>query len=679
MKLGLSCTAAAALVSSAGTFAASHRHISRTKPKYHEAVSTVCRMCRAGCGITAYIDRNRLITLMGDSQHPGNRGKVCAKGLSALNLFYNAERITQPLRRKGLRGSGGWEPINWDRAIHEIRERLIASKSNGAKLIWDGAGGNVVHSVQEIQSHFAMFFDADKLESQNRLILETKICGAPIIPDFENSRLILMIGANPFESGPRYIQDAMRIVNSTSNGAKLITFDPRNSVTAGASDLWLPVKPGTDVAVLLAICNLLVATGRTKKPAGPKLMAHLAKFSASYAAEQAGIQENDIKAIAGLFADIQPASILIGDSLCESNNGEDVYRAAMLLEDLTGSLGEKGGLIPVNMPVQEKGLTNADRIAFYQEMIKQKLSSALIINRANPVYEMAGMNLKDAIKDETRTPLYVHISPFFNESATYADYFLPEATFLECWDLVRIQSNSSLSEFTVQKPVIVPQGQSKPAWDIVRDLLGQELGISYGEAEAVSHLASNFGVTEKNKYLLHGAADSIKLSPSILKLSKGGDIISPAFEPGLSLQKGDGQLYYITFESNVVGKYSIYSKWLLEICHQAPIIIHPKTAALLKIKDGDKVIVSADGGSIQGIALLLEGIRPDTTAIHRDLGHTNSGILALSKNNEKSSDPDMAYIWWENESDQANAFIPLRSNNNAGQVLYSNIVRIKKA
>ena len=126
MKLGIASAGCFALggpldeLLSAGEVEELARGVSSVSGKYYKAVPTTCGMCEAGCGILAFTEGNRVVTVQGNPLHPNNRGKICAKGIAGINCLYDPERITYPMKREGNRGEGNWKRITWDEAYEEI-------------------------------------------------------------------------------------------------------------------------------------------------------------------------------------------------------------------------------------------------------------------------------------------------------------------------------------------------------------------------------------------------------------------------------------------------------------------------------------------------------------------------------------------------------------------------------
>ena len=226
-------------------------------------VPTVCFNCEAACGLLAYVDKDtyEIRKLEGNPVHPGSRGRNCAKGPATHNQVYDPERILYPLKRVGKRGEGKWERITWEQALTEIAEKMRESKlrrPNGI-VYHVGRPGEDGYTNRVVQT-----WGMDGHNSHTNVCSSSSRAGYNFwcgqdrpSPDFANARVILLISSH-LETGHYFNPHAQRIIEAKTDGAKLITFDPRLSNTASMSDVWLPTYPGSENAILLAIANHLI-------------------------------------------------------------------------------------------------------------------------------------------------------------------------------------------------------------------------------------------------------------------------------------------------------------------------------------------------------------------------------------------------------------------------------------
>jgi anaerobic selenocysteine-containing dehydrogenase len=235
----------------------------RKVARRYTLVPTVCFNCESACGLLAYVDKDtyEIRKFEGNPVHPGSRGRNCAKGPATHNQVYDPERILYPLKRVGKRGEGKWERISWEQALSEIAEKMRESKlrrPNGI-VYHVGRPGEDGYTNRVVQT-----WGMDGHNSHTNICSSSARAGYNFwlgqdrpSPDYANARVILLISSH-LETGHYFNPHAQRIIEAKTDGAKLITFDPRLSNTASMSDVWLPTYPGSENTVLLAIANHLI-------------------------------------------------------------------------------------------------------------------------------------------------------------------------------------------------------------------------------------------------------------------------------------------------------------------------------------------------------------------------------------------------------------------------------------
>ena len=238
-------------------------------------VPTVCNNCEAACGLTAWVDKDNLTVkkFMGNPFHSGSRGRNCAKGYATLAQMYDPDRIPFPLKRApgSKRGEGRWVRTTWDEALETIgkkmRDTIKRAKKEGDEL----AKKMIMYHVGRpnesggFTARVVWSWGGDYHNSH------TNICSAGgrlggiawsgddrPSPDFENARLIFLSSSHAADAGHYFQQHAGYIADARAKGARLVVMDPRLSNSAGMSDLWLPVWPGTEAAVYLSMISRLL-------------------------------------------------------------------------------------------------------------------------------------------------------------------------------------------------------------------------------------------------------------------------------------------------------------------------------------------------------------------------------------------------------------------------------------
>ena len=237
----------------------------RKVEKHCRIIPTICFNCEAACGLLGFVekDTNRIRRFEGNPEHPGSRGRNCAKGPATLNQVTDPERIRYPLKRMGKRGEGKWERVSWDEVLDDIagRVRKALQEDRRSEIMYHvGRPGHELLYHQRI-------FHAWGIDGHNS---HTNVCSAGAragyafwsgidrpSPDHANARFILLLSSH-LETGHYFNPHAQRIIEAKNAGTKLCVIDTRLSNTASKADYWLSTWPGSEAAILLAMCNVLL-------------------------------------------------------------------------------------------------------------------------------------------------------------------------------------------------------------------------------------------------------------------------------------------------------------------------------------------------------------------------------------------------------------------------------------
>jgi menaquinone reductase, molybdopterin-binding-like subunit len=457
-----------------------------------EIVPGVCLLCPSGCGTLARVADGRLVKLEGNPMHPINMGALCPKGQAAPELLYNPDRLAGPLRRTGERGSGQWQPISWDEAVQTVAGKLAELRAAGrperAVLMRGEAPGHLSAFLERFMRavgspNIVARESLNVAASRLGVYLTQGVYQTPVY-DLENSRYVMAFGASLLEAGPvvqRMISGYAFMRRGRSERGKLVVIDPRQGVTGAKADEWIPIVPGSDGALALAMAHVIIRAGLVDADfvnnysfgyedfpdeSGTRLVRGFKRFVLEeYAPERVadliGIPAATISRLAGEFASNKPAvAVLPGKGGLLNGSLAGVYTAMAVhcLNALVGSLDVRGGVLTQRYPaarewpavaadpIAERGCT-AERVDgagtlfpigrhAYQAVADRILAGhpveALFLVDANPVYEApGGTRFVEAFH---QVPFIVSFSSFLDESAQYADLLLPEPTFLERYD-----------------------------------------------------------------------------------------------------------------------------------------------------------------------------------------------------------------------------------------------------
>lgn len=438
-----------------------------------------------------FLENGRVVSAAGFLNHPATRGRTSAVDMVAHLTASDPDRLLYPLKREGKRGENRWKKISWDEALGEIGKAVQEAMSKkGAASIWlvrgedsmDGAWKRFMHTLGS-PSVVSLLGDRSKKVGQQMTWGEDLE-----VPDFANARYILNFGSNLFESFPAHA--AAVADGRAEKHAKLVTFDPRMSMTAGLSDEWVPIVPGTDGLVALAMANVIMAEGLADTAfidawtniKADALAKHLRQFTLEMAEQESGIKADVIKRIAIEFASEKPATLFSHGGASSHANGTDTERACMLLPIITGNVEVKGGYcLPRRIhwddvkpvpPAPAKQLADANAALFPHAAISGRAKVGVLFNYdSNPAHGAAAAPYwRAALQDEKAVPFLVCIGTHMTETAALADIVLPDATYLERNEPVT--SPSSLFPWLgVRTPVSAAPEEVRELKVILRDIV----------------------------------------------------------------------------------------------------------------------------------------------------------------------------------------------------------------
>ncbi|HHE72088.1 MAG TPA: twin-arginine translocation signal domain-containing protein, partial [Chloroflexi bacterium] len=231
-------------------------------PEEEGVLYGVCGMCGMGCAYVAHLRNGRIVRLSGNPKDQIAEGKLCVKGYSGIRLLYDPDRLKYPMKRtnpeKGIGVDPRWVRISWDEAIE-----LTASSLKQIRDTYGPEAIIMISMAKPWQKHFARAIGTPNLISHHNTCVASQVlawvttvgCMAWTV-DFEHSKYILCFGWDSLGKAKNHWGRAVN--RARANGAKLVVFDPRLSITAAKADEWIPIKPGTDLAALLAMIHVII-------------------------------------------------------------------------------------------------------------------------------------------------------------------------------------------------------------------------------------------------------------------------------------------------------------------------------------------------------------------------------------------------------------------------------------
>ena len=458
-------------------------------------IFTSCLNCPTRCAIKVrVINDERAVRIIGNSNSNYSDGKTCPRSHVGLQVLYNPNRITKPMRRtnsdKGRDEDPEWEPIpgGWTEALEEIKVKLEGLSADQLLII---QGLNTT-SDEDLIDRFARAFGSPNLLREDRLEKEADRAGKRLANlsdnsgyDLENANYILSFGADIIESEDplsRNLRLWGKIRRERPNKAMVVVIDPRYSLTASKADEWIRINPGTEGALAMAIANVIIRKGWYDKDFVKNYASGFSEykslvlndFSPDTVADITGIDTLTIERIAEEFASFKPAIAWSGTGATNWPHGTYASHAIYCLNALAGSIDVKGGIIYRESPPYQDmpAIGGTDPGISLKEAANDLSDIDTIIGFNNNLIMSAP---ETSTWDETlaQVPFYVHIGPSWNEMANYADIVLPACTYLEEWAYETSLPGTAYAEVKIKQPVIEPRYDSRSTAQIIFDLIDQ--------------------------------------------------------------------------------------------------------------------------------------------------------------------------------------------------------------
>lgn len=821
---GLGATAAVATVGHTGADSAQAMELEEGGKDFspdsgveRKVIPSACWQCVSRDAILCYVEDGKLVKIEGNPESIRNRGKICSKGQAGISQVYDPDRLLHPLKRVGKRGEGKWQQISWDEALDLLIKggEIAGHKVKGLKTLRDegkpeqfmfhygrmkGSDGAIIKSV------FLPAYGTGTIAGHTTICEGAKWVAQELtwgkhydVNDTEYTNMILNFGCNFYETHTSHIQLAQRTMLAQNRGVKLYTFDVRLSNTAAKSDEWIPIKSGTDGAVALAMCNVIMERGlydadfieTWTNATVEQLKDHLKQYTPEWAEEISGVSAKKISTLADRYANAKPGTCVSYRGVAAHYNGVENERAMKMLDAICGYIDIKGGTchgVGAKFKYSKhKGHTKKLKIldgfpgdvaypthhSDHQvlKMIKDGQAGRpdiYMIYCYNPAYVNGGCQENiDILKDEKLVPFFVSVDIAMSESSYLADLILPDVSYLERWSWDDMVSYDMIPEFYLRQPVVKPRGECRQFQDVVIEI-AKRLGIDLGfdstlnfikkscedsgvdfeylkkhgvwhpegtkpkykpyakKIKAEKYTAKNVIFDEATGVYWNWKKSKAKSEEEALKKGytatknaykgyvgqKIGDTVYAGFKPDklnksgkfelyskLLKKKGfnpmpsympipehqnlrNNQLILTTYKVNVQSHSRTQNnKWLTEIYHENPMLIHPQTAAAHGLKDGDKVLIKSDSGSIESQAKLTEGVHPDVVSVSFHCGHWQYGEYASGKKTlGHQCEPDCGRKWWKEVGVNPNWAIPATPDPIGGQLRFMDtVVQIAKA
>jgi len=464
--------------------------------------------CPHDCPSTCALEVERLAPdrigrVRGASENPYTAGVICAKVARYAERQHHPDRLAQPMRRVGPKGSGrdAFRPISWDDALDEIAEKFVAAEQKyDSTAVWPYFYAGTMGLVQRDGIHRLRHAKRYSLEKETICVALSDagwMAGVGIMRgvdsrEIDESDLIVVWGGNPVATQVNVMTHIARA--RKARGAKLVVVDPYRTGTAEAADIHLMPKPGTDGALAAAVIHVLFAEGFADRdymakyaddPAG--LEAHVRSKTPEWGESVTGIPADEIRAFARLYGGTKRAFIRVGYGFSRTRNGAGSLHAVSCLPTVTGAWQHRGGgalysnrviyhldnalIIGAEMKDSSIRALDQSRIGAVLTGDKRDLGdgppvTAMLIQNTNPM--VVCPDLTKVHQGFARDDLFVAVhEQFMTETAAVADIVLPATTFLEHDDIYRASGHSFLQ---VTKKVVEPYAEARPNHYVICEL-----------------------------------------------------------------------------------------------------------------------------------------------------------------------------------------------------------------
>ena len=588
---------------------------------------SVCPVCSAGCAVNArvmdadietvrngqrgVVRMNVAKKLEGLPKDPISRGGLCARGQAAIQITYHPDRIAQPLKREGARGTGQFKAIGWDEAIAELVSKLDAlAASNDPKslaIVARPRRGRRSDLLAEFARRFGGpppiafdLFGDDVLRRANAISF-----GHDQLPTFDLARARHVIGFgadflgtwnSPVAQNAAYGE--MRQGRPGVRG-RFVQVESRMTTTGASADEWIPVKPGTEGVLALGLVSLMNRGSERAAPA--------AEYTPERVEQITGVPAKRVERIAKELAELRPAVAIVGGPPLAHTNAMFTALAVNALNTALGSVGQPGGIFFT--PGAAGGASSAPAATL-------TTAKVLLIDDANPVYASPNAwKVKDAI---AKIPFIASFASFVDDTSIFADLILPDHSFLESWVQSTAESGSLEAASTVAEPVMKPIHNTRATAEVLIEVAGKlkaPVMLPWKDAE---ELMKSSVVGPQSSVGSRPSSVAGRPSPRFEEPSFDGDATQYPFHflPYVSPAFGDGSSAHLPWLQEMPDPMTsaMWSSW---------VEINPQTAERLGIANGDLVDVTSSQGAVRAPAMIFPGIAPDMVAMPVGQGHAN--------------------------------------------------------
>lgn len=663
-------------------------------------VKTTCTYCGVGCGMYLGVRGNEVVSIRGDPEHPLSSGNLCVKGRYAFKFINHPDRLTSPL----IKRNGKFMEVSWDEALDFAAKKLLEYKDSFAAI----SSARCTNEDNYVLQKFTRV-----VMGNNHVDNSARSCHAPSvaalaetlgsgamsnsIDEIEDSKCLFLIGTNPTQSYPVL---SMRIKDALGNGTKLLVADPRDIELTQYADLHIQHNPGTDVVLIMGMIKVILDENMqdqefidSRCENFGELLESLEELDMEYVEEITGVDADEIREAARMYATADPAAIFYSLGITEHSHGTDNVFALSNLALVTGNIGKAyAGINPIrgqnnvqgscdmgclpNVYPGYQSITEREVQEKFQKLWNTELSpdigmkmpemmesarkgelKSMYIMGENPVHSEPDSN---SIKEALRNLDFLVVQDLFlTETAHLADLILPGASFAEK------EGTFANADRRVQRvrQAVKPVGESKPDWLITSEIaqkMGFEEGFNFRSAEEVA--AEITAVTPSyGGMLYHCLEDEGKQWPCFDEKHPGTPILHQEefstrsgkakfkplyYRPPAELPDEEyplvlttGRIIYHYHSSTMTGA----DEDMKKLYDHDPVEMNPLDAQKLDLEDYEVVCVKSRRGTIKAPVNITEKSPEGLIFMAFHSPHTKTNLITNSACDPITKTPEFKY------------------------------------
>jgi len=667
-------------------------------------IDSCCQFCQVRCTTKLQVKDGKVINIYGNPDNFWTAGSMCPKGKSLVETHYRKDRLLYPLRKTAR----GWETISYEKALRIVVNKIKGIKENHPKNfahrmalfmpLWDSRESELAALMAMQMSGFPdACSPGDTCIGSSATMLN--ICfGSPISPTTLDEALetetFVLWGANIAEMYPPYMR---WVVMAKEKGAHIVYLDPRKTPTSQFSDLNLRPRPGTDGALALGVANYLISNGMIddgyikekvngyealKKAAGTYTLEHTAQIT--------GLSSDEIQSFAQILGKSSKTLVWLGGSLSRYTNSMQTVQNIIALQAITNNLvgtgkgmmnvqsGKPGGKREFLKHYQAPNISKRLNIRKVLYNMKKGNLDVLLLNSSYRRYPDA-----HAVKARIQNVGYVVYRGFFmDEEAHLADLIIPAAMPFECEG----SQYGAQRQVTWRRKALEKPGQTSEDWRFYTDL-GRALNDDdYPDFKSAEEIYELFRYKVDSWHQL--SLEKIKASPTGVtwpypkgyaaeqrgSIFKDGNFLTgdgkirldfkplgpirwyePKGSPRDKKNKKAKDFPLIFIQGKVVQHwqqtFTNWSEYIGNLSQGSYVQVHPETAELFNIEDGDTVFIESIVGRLRAVAQITKVVLPGTvfTPSHPAPANQIEGNFGQSVNSIVPS-------YWSKVSAQFNGF-----------------------